>query len=158
MKRLVPFLVVAAALVAPSAAFANCVVLKVERGAFVESGAGRVAYRVAGDRAERVAVRLGNSSAAEVEVLDGLAAGAPADTFRSTAGNSSAPGPAKPTFASLPRCTASGNAVVAPGDRLDGAGLDLGPVTSRLRVHARQQVRAADAIGETRVIVRHRNP
>ena len=50
-------------------------VLKVERGAFVETGAGRVAYRVDGDLAERVAVRLGNSSASEVEVVDGLKAG-----------------------------------------------------------------------------------
>ncbi len=50
-------------------------VLKVERGAFVEAGGGRVAYRVSGDRAERVAVHLGNSSAGEVEILDGLAAG-----------------------------------------------------------------------------------
>ena len=50
-------------------------VLKVERGAFVETGAGRVAYRVDGDLAERIAVRLGNSSASEVEVVDGLKAG-----------------------------------------------------------------------------------
>jgi HlyD family secretion protein len=50
-------------------------VLKVERGAFVESGAGRIAYRVDGDLAERVTVRLGNSSASEVEVVDGLKAG-----------------------------------------------------------------------------------
>jgi HlyD family secretion protein len=50
-------------------------VLKVERGAFVDSGGGRVAYRVSGDLAERVAIRLGSSSAGEVEILDGLAAG-----------------------------------------------------------------------------------
>ena len=50
-------------------------VLKVERGAFVDSGGGRVAYRVTGDRAERVAIRLGSSSASEVEVAAGLAAG-----------------------------------------------------------------------------------
>ena len=50
-------------------------VLKVERGAFLESGGGRVAYRVDGDLAERVTVRLGNSSASEVEVVDGLKAG-----------------------------------------------------------------------------------
>jgi HlyD family secretion protein len=50
-------------------------VLKVERGAFVESGGGRIAYRVTDDRGERLAIRLGNSSAGEVEILDGLAAG-----------------------------------------------------------------------------------
>ena len=50
-------------------------VLRVERGAFVESGGGRVAYRVDGDAAERVAIHLGNSSASAVEVIDGLAAG-----------------------------------------------------------------------------------
>ncbi|MBS0376792.1 MAG: HlyD family efflux transporter periplasmic adaptor subunit [Proteobacteria bacterium] len=50
-------------------------VLKVERGAFVDSGGGRVAYRLDGDLAERVAVHLGSSSASEVEILDGLAAG-----------------------------------------------------------------------------------
>jgi len=50
-------------------------VLKVERGGFVDSGGGRVAYRVDGDRAERVAIRLGSSSATEVEITDGLKAG-----------------------------------------------------------------------------------
>ena len=50
-------------------------VLKVERGAFVDSGGGRVAYRVSGDLAERVAIHLGSSSAGEVEIIDGLAAG-----------------------------------------------------------------------------------
>jgi HlyD family secretion protein len=50
-------------------------VLKVERGAFVDSGGGRIAYRVSGDLAERVPIRLGGSSADEVEILDGLAAG-----------------------------------------------------------------------------------
>jgi HlyD family secretion protein len=50
-------------------------VLTVERGAFVDSGGGRVAYRVSGDLAERVPIRLGSSSAGEVEILDGLAPG-----------------------------------------------------------------------------------
>ena len=51
-------------------------VLKVERGAFVDSGGGRVAYRLDGDgRAERVSVALGAGSATEVEVLSGLAEG-----------------------------------------------------------------------------------
>jgi len=65
-------------------------VLKVERGAFVESGAGHVAYRVDGDLAERVTIHLGNSSAGEVEILDGLA---PGDTIvvSSVAGFEDAP-------------------------------------------------------------------
>ena len=42
-------------------------------------------------------------------------AATPAGAFTATAGISSAPGPAKPTFVSVPCCTASGNAVVAPG-------------------------------------------
>jgi HlyD family secretion protein len=50
-------------------------VLKVERGAFVDTGGGRVAYRVDGDTATRVAISLGASSATEVEILDGLQAG-----------------------------------------------------------------------------------
>jgi HlyD family secretion protein len=50
-------------------------VTKVERGGFVDSGGGRVAYRVDGDVATRVAIRLGASSATEVEVLDGLQPG-----------------------------------------------------------------------------------
>ncbi len=50
-------------------------VLKVERGAFVDSGGGRVGYKVNGDLAERVPIRIGNSSATEVEILDGFAAG-----------------------------------------------------------------------------------
>jgi HlyD family secretion protein len=50
-------------------------VTKVERGGFVDSGGGRVAYRVDGDVATRVSIRLGASSATEVEVLDGLQPG-----------------------------------------------------------------------------------
>lgn len=50
-------------------------VLKVERGAFVDSGNGRVAYRVVDGVAERVAITLGASSASEVEVLSGLNVG-----------------------------------------------------------------------------------
>ncbi len=50
-------------------------VLKLERGAFAEAAGGRYAYRVRGELAERVPIRLGASSATEIEVLDGLAAG-----------------------------------------------------------------------------------
>lgn len=50
-------------------------VLKVERGAFVDSGGGRVAYRLDGPVAVRVPVELGASSATEVEVAKGLRAG-----------------------------------------------------------------------------------
>jgi HlyD family secretion protein len=50
-------------------------VLKVERGAFVDSAGGRVAYRVNGDLAERVAIRIGSTSAGEIQILDGLQAG-----------------------------------------------------------------------------------
>lgn len=50
-------------------------VTKVERGAFVDSGNGRIAYRVTDDVAERVAITLGASSATEVEVLSGLKPG-----------------------------------------------------------------------------------
>ena len=48
-------------------------VLKVERGAFVDSGS--VAYRVEGDMARRQPVKLGAMSVAEVEILSGLEAG-----------------------------------------------------------------------------------
>ncbi len=50
-------------------------VTKIERGGFVDSGGGRVAYRVDGDVATRVAIALGASSATEVEVLEGLEPG-----------------------------------------------------------------------------------
>ncbi len=50
-------------------------VLKVERGAFIDSGAGRVAYVIRGRQAVRTPVTLGTSSVTEVEVRSGLAAG-----------------------------------------------------------------------------------
>ena len=50
-------------------------VLKVQRGAFVETGGGRVAYRVSDKNAQRIAVRLGAYSINEIEVLDGLKEG-----------------------------------------------------------------------------------
>jgi HlyD family secretion protein len=50
-------------------------VLKLERGPFVEQSGGRYAYVVDGNVAVRRAVRLGASSLAEIEVLDGLQPG-----------------------------------------------------------------------------------
>jgi HlyD family secretion protein len=50
-------------------------VLKVERGAFVDTGGGRIAYRVDGDVAMRTPISLGTGSATEVEILEGLEAG-----------------------------------------------------------------------------------
>lgn len=50
-------------------------VLKVERGPFVDQSGGRYAYVVDGTTALRHPVRLGASSLAEIEVLDGLAPG-----------------------------------------------------------------------------------
>jgi HlyD family secretion protein len=50
-------------------------VLKVERGPFVDQSGGRYAYVVNGSVAVRRAVRLGASSLAEIEVLDGLQPG-----------------------------------------------------------------------------------
>lgn len=50
-------------------------VLKVERGPFVEQGGGRYAWVVDGNQATRRAVRLGASSLAQIEVLEGLAEG-----------------------------------------------------------------------------------
>ncbi|HEY8134236.1 MAG TPA: efflux RND transporter periplasmic adaptor subunit, partial [Thermoanaerobaculia bacterium] len=47
-------------------------VLKVARGAFVESGGGRVAYVVNGKLASRHAIALGATSVNEVEVVSGL--------------------------------------------------------------------------------------
>jgi HlyD family secretion protein len=47
-------------------------VLKVARGAFVESGGGRVAYVVNGKLAARRPITLGATSVSEVEVLSGL--------------------------------------------------------------------------------------
>jgi HlyD family secretion protein len=50
-------------------------VLMVDRGAFVDQEGGGFAYFVRGNVAERHPVRLGASSIAKVEILDGLAAG-----------------------------------------------------------------------------------
>jgi HlyD family secretion protein len=50
-------------------------VLKVERGAFVDSGGGRIAYRVVDGIATKVPVSLGLTSATDVEILQGLQAG-----------------------------------------------------------------------------------
>ena len=50
-------------------------VLKVARGAFVDTGGGRVAWTVDGDVATRRSVVLGATSASEVEVIQGLEAG-----------------------------------------------------------------------------------
>lgn len=50
-------------------------VLKVERGAFADAAGGRFAYRVDDDTASRVPVKLGASSATEIEILDGLKPG-----------------------------------------------------------------------------------
>ncbi len=51
-------------------------VLKVERGGFYEAGAGKVAYVVRGDTAERVPITTGATSVGEVEITDGLDEGA----------------------------------------------------------------------------------
>lgn len=50
-------------------------VLKVARGAFLESGGGRVAYVVKDGVARKTDIRTGTVSVTEVEVLDGLAEG-----------------------------------------------------------------------------------
>jgi HlyD family secretion protein len=50
-------------------------VLKVARGPFLDSGAGRVAYVVRDGVASRVAIQTGGSSIAEVEIIKGLAEG-----------------------------------------------------------------------------------
>jgi HlyD family secretion protein len=50
-------------------------VLTLTRGPFVDSGAGRVAYRIRGDVAERTAIEIGASSLNKVEIRSGLAAG-----------------------------------------------------------------------------------
>ncbi|GGW91247.1 efflux RND transporter periplasmic adaptor subunit [Alteromonas halophila] len=48
-------------------------VLMVQRGQFLDSGAGRIAYRVDGDMAHRVAIQTGARSLSSVEIVDGLA-------------------------------------------------------------------------------------
>ena len=50
-------------------------VLKLPRGAFVESGGGRVAYVVEGELAMRREIELGAISASEVEIVRGLRQG-----------------------------------------------------------------------------------
>jgi HlyD family secretion protein len=50
-------------------------VLKVERGAFIDSGGGRVAYVVRDGRAVRTPISVGSSSVTEVEIQSGLAEG-----------------------------------------------------------------------------------
>jgi HlyD family secretion protein len=50
-------------------------ILKVRRGAFVESGGGRIIYLVNDDNATRQKVTLGARSIGEVEILSGLKAG-----------------------------------------------------------------------------------
>jgi HlyD family secretion protein len=50
-------------------------VVKVARGAFVESGGGRVVWVVNGSSAVRRSVTLGASSVNEVEVVNGLSPG-----------------------------------------------------------------------------------
>jgi HlyD family secretion protein len=50
-------------------------VLMVDRGPFVDSGAGRVAYVVRGDVAERTAIQVGATSLNAVEIVSGLKEG-----------------------------------------------------------------------------------
>lgn len=50
-------------------------ILKVRRGAFVESGGGRIIYQVNGSNATRQKVTLGARSIGEIEVVSGLKAG-----------------------------------------------------------------------------------
>lgn len=50
-------------------------VLKVPRGPFLDSGGGGLAYVIDGDLATRRSIRTGSTSVAEVEILEGLAAG-----------------------------------------------------------------------------------
>jgi HlyD family secretion protein len=50
-------------------------VLMVQRGQFLESGSGRLAYRVINNIAYRTPIVIGATSLASVEILDGLSAG-----------------------------------------------------------------------------------
>jgi HlyD family secretion protein len=50
-------------------------VLMVDRGQFLESGGGRIAYRVTNDVAYRLPIEVGARSLSSVEVLNGLEAG-----------------------------------------------------------------------------------
>jgi HlyD family secretion protein len=47
-------------------------VLKVKRGAFVQSGGGNTIYKVDGDSATRTAIQLGARGLSDVEILSGL--------------------------------------------------------------------------------------
>ncbi len=49
--------------------------LMVERGPFVETGGGRVAYVVHGDVAERTPIQIGATSLDAVEIVSGLKEG-----------------------------------------------------------------------------------
>jgi len=49
--------------------------LKVLRGAFLDTGGGRVAYVVLDDIAVRRPIRTGSTSVSEVEILEGLQPG-----------------------------------------------------------------------------------
>ena len=55
--------------------------IKVQRGSFLDSGGGRIAYVVHDGVAERRGVRIGSSSLREVEVLDGPATRRPDHHF-----------------------------------------------------------------------------
>ncbi len=50
-------------------------VLQVARGPFLDSGGGRIAYRVVDGIGRRTAIRIGAASATQIEILEGLAAG-----------------------------------------------------------------------------------
>ncbi|NVJ50941.1 MAG: efflux RND transporter periplasmic adaptor subunit [Gammaproteobacteria bacterium] len=50
-------------------------VLMVQRGPFLDAGAGRLVYRVQGDMAEKVSVETGARSLSHVEIVDGLQPG-----------------------------------------------------------------------------------
>jgi HlyD family secretion protein len=50
-------------------------VLLVQRGQFLETGNGRVAYIVKNDMAERAPIAIGTRSLSSVEVLNGLSVG-----------------------------------------------------------------------------------
>ncbi len=49
--------------------------LMVQRGPFLDSGNGRIAYVINGDLAQKTAIRVGSTSIGQVEILDGLKAG-----------------------------------------------------------------------------------
>ncbi len=50
-------------------------VLYVARGQFLQSGGGKIAYKIEGDVAHRIPITTGARSLSKVEILDGLAAG-----------------------------------------------------------------------------------